>query len=410
MSHLDARLERLSREPVVLSRRPLARETPALQRSDRETKTLSPIAFATRNMQSIKQHTASKRPLALIVAAYNEALVLEHTIKSAMKAGLAASDIYVVDDYSSDGTAMIARRVVGGYNVLTVGRSGKGLALHTIVQDLGLTKRYDWIHIADADGEFDEQYFNELYSNLDPSYAAATGYVASLPGGYISNYRGFEYGVGMDVTRRFQSMGDVISIIPGPTSVFRSDVFEQLDFNAKALCEDFDVTMQIHRQKLGKIQFIPSAIARTQDPGTFKDFIKQITRWNRGVMQMFFKHRIGTHFTRIDAYLTYQLAQNLLFAAMFLVVLPIVTIMTGSLLYVATAFLSDVFTIWMFTLFAMQRSGRGNIISSFPFTYALRWIQLGVFLKAFGEVFILRRYRLASGVWETVERRSHRTA
>jgi hypothetical protein len=84
--------------------------------------------------------------------------------------------------------------------------------------------------------------------------------------------------------------------------------------------------------------------------------------------------------------------------------------MSGTLLYLATAFLSDVFAVWMFTMFAMQRSGRHNIISSFPFTYALRWIQLLVFLKAFGEVFILRRYRLATGVWETVERRSHRTA
>lgn len=410
MSHLDTRLERLSREPVVLARRPLERHIPSLERSERDTKTLTPSAFAARSLKSIQQQTSSKRPLALIVAAYNEALVLEHTIRSAMNAGLAACDIYVVDDYSSDGTAMIARRVVGGYNVLTVGRSGKGLALHTIVQELGLTKRYDWIHIADADGEFDEKYFTELYSNLDPAYAAATGYVASLPGGYISNYRGFEYGVGMDVTRRFQAMGDVISIIPGPTSVFRSDVFEQLDFNAKALCEDFDVTMQIHRQHLGKIQFIPSAIARTQDPGTFRDFIKQITRWNRGVMQMFFKHKIGTRFTRIDAYLTYQLLQNLMFAAMFFVAIPILTVMTGTLLYVATAFLSDVFAVWMFTMFAMQRSGRGNIISSFPFTYALRWIQLLVFLKAFAEVFILRRYRLAAGVWETVERRSHRTA
>jgi hypothetical protein len=99
-----------------------------------------------------------------------------------------------------------------------------------------------------------------------------------------------------------------------------------------------------------------------------------------------------------------------MFAAMFFIAIPVITIMSGTLLYLATAFLSDVFAVWMFTMFAMQRSGRHNIISSFPFTYALRWIQLLVFLKAFGEVFILRRYRLATGVWETVERRSHRTA
>ncbi len=169
------------------------------------------------------------------------------------------------------------------------------------------------------------------------------------------------------------------------------------------------MTLQIHRQGLGKIQFIPSAIARTQDPGTFRDFIRQITRWNRGVMQMFFKHRIGSRASRIDAYLIYQIAQNLMFASLFFVALPAITILSGSLLYLAIAFVSDVMTVGMFTLFAMQRTKRPRIIQSFPFTYALRWIQLLIFLKSFAEVFILHRYRLAGGGWETVTRRTNQT-
>lgn len=399
-----------ARLAIRLNRSPIERDQPRLSRDDEEHKVLNPVEYADRILRSIKEHNTGKRKLALVIAAYNESLVLEHTIQSAIDAGLSAQDIFVVDDFSADETAAIARRIVGPHNVLTVYRSGKGLALHTIVKKYKLTQRYDWIHIADADGEFDTQYFYELFDHLNPTYAAATGYVASLPGGYISNYRGFEYGIGMDITRRFQAMGDVISIIPGPTSVFRSDVFDQLDFNAKALCEDFDVTLQIHRQGLGKIQFIPSAIARTQDPGTFKDFIKQITRWNRGVMQMFFKHRIGSRASRIDAYLIYQIMQNLLFASLFFIALPLLTILSGSLLYLAIAFVSDVMTVWMFNMFAMQRTKRAHIIQSFPFTYALRWIQLIIFLKSFTEVFIFRKYRLAGGGWETVTRRSHQTA
>lgn len=395
--------------PIVLSRDPLPRPMKYLHRGNNQHAVLSAQAYAQRIVHSICEHNAKKRPLALVIAAYNESLVLEHTIRSALAAGMSSRDIYVVDDWSADETAMIARRLVGNANVITVYRSGKGLALHTIVDRLRLTKRYEWIHIADADGEFDKNYFSELYSHLDPSYAAATGYVASLPGGYISNYRGFEYGIGMDITRRFQAIGDVITIIPGPTSVFRSDVFERLDFNARALCEDFDVTLQLHRQGMGRIQFIPSAIARTQDPGNFKDFLKQITRWNRGVMQMIFKHRIGRRATRLDAYLTYQIAQNLLFAAVFFVALPLITLLSGSFAFLAIAFVSDVMTVGMFTLFAMQRTKRPRIIQSFPFTYALRWIQLLIFLKSFVEVFILHRYRLAGGGWETVTRRTNQT-
>src|SRR5690606_16591996 len=126
-----------------------------------------------------------------------EELVLEHTLRSAIDAGLWPQDIFVVDDCSSDRTAEIARHVVGEMNILTVGRSGKGLAIHRINQNLRLTERYDWIHVADADGEFDQNYFRELTNNLDLSYAAATGYVTSLPGSYISKYRAFEYALGM---------------------------------------------------------------------------------------------------------------------------------------------------------------------------------------------------------------------
>lgn len=397
-----------NRRNVVLERSAtVCREVPHLTGERGMRPVLDSKAFASRLIHSIDHNNAYKRSLALVISAYNESLVLEHTIRSAMAAGVDPRDIYVVDDHSDDSTPKIARSVIGDYNVLTVPRSGKGLAIHTVVQELGLTKRYNWIHIADADGEFDRRYFVELYSNLDGDYAAATGYVASLPGSYISKYRAYEYAMGMDIIRRFQSLAGVITIVPGPTSVFRSDVFEKLDFNANALCEDFDVTLQIHRQGLGDIQFIPTAIARTQDPGNFKDFLRQITRWNRGVLQMFFKHKIGSRLDKVDTYLIYQLMQNLLFFAMYMLWVPIATITSGSLLYLALAFLSDVIVVFGFCLFAQARTDRRDIIEAFPLIYVLRWVSLLVFMKAFVEVFILRKYRLAPGVWETVTRRSH---
>ncbi len=403
---MSRQLPTLTRRVVAPVRRALERAVPhntALR--ELSDITYTPSEYADRIVRSIENGSAAKRPIALIISAYNEELVLEHTIRSAMAAGLSAHDIFVVDDKSADDTAAIARRVVGPLNVLTVNRSGKGLAIHQINEALRISQRYDWIHIADADGEFDSQYFNELTAHLDPDYAAATGYVTSLPGSYISKYRGFEYALGMDVTRRFQSMADVITIVPGPTSIFRADVFEQLDFNANALCEDFDVTLQIHRQGLGKILFIESAIARTQDPGTMRDYLRQITRWNRGVMQMFFKHRIGSTASRVDTYLLYQLAQNLLFFCMYAIWIPVITLMTGSIVYLALAFLSDVIIVLGFVLFAQIRTRRRDILPAFPVVYLLRWVSLAVFIKCFVEVFLLGRHRLANGVWETVQRR-----
>ena len=386
--------------------RPVVRSTPHFSHEARQVQPAlyTNREYAARTIQSIKNHTVDRSKICLIISAYNEECVLKHTIESAINAGLSRADIYVVDDASDDKTAAIAHKVVGKYNLLTVDRSGKGKAISTIAKELQLTERYEWIHIADADGEFDQRYFQELYDNLDPTYAAATGYMASLPGTYVGNFRNFEYTMAMDVARRYQSILDLITVIPGPTSVFRSDVFQQLDFCTGALCEDFDVTLQIHDRKLGKIKFIESAIARTQDPHDMKNYLKQITRWNRGNLQLFVRNKMWRKVTRVNSFITYQVMQNMLFAGMYGIALPILTILTGSLYFIAITFVIDVLTIFAFALYTAMRTKRYETLASFPLTYFLRWVQLSIFVKCFIEVVIMRRHRISHGSWETVVR------
>lgn len=357
-------------------------------------------------VQSYSTAKAFKRRnmLALLIAAHNEELVLEKTIHSAMRAGMQRQHIYVVDDNSSDSTSDIARRLLGQANVIKVGRSGKGMALSKASRHFQLTRRYRWIHIADADGGFAPDYFTTFRRELRVRYAAATGYIRSLPGGPISQYRVFEYTIGMEIHRRFQALTHTVTVIPGPTSCFRADVFSHVDFANHSLTEDFDVTMQIHRKRLGKIQFIPKAVAYTQDPRTLKDFVKQITRWNRGVMQGMHRHRVGLGFQRMDAYLSYQVMQNMMFFFAYAVLMPTLAITKGSLGVVAVTFLYDVGITWLTAVAVAARANRWDILAAFPHIYALRWVSVAVFLKAFVEVALLGRFRNAGGAWSTVER------
>jgi cellulose synthase/poly-beta-1,6-N-acetylglucosamine synthase-like glycosyltransferase len=272
-----------------------------------------------------------------------------------------------------------------------------------------LTDRDDWIHIADADGGFASHYFDIFRDSLNPDYAAATGYVRSLPGSTIGQYRVFEYTVGMEIHRRFQAMTGTISVIPGPTSCFRSDVFAQVDFANKSLTEDFDVTLQIHRQGLGRIQFIPDAIAYTQDPRDLKDFTKQITRWNRGVMQGLRRHNIGMRASRLDAYLSFQVMQNFMLLFSYGFMLPYMAIMHHSADVIANAFLLDVAALYAITLSVAVKAKRMDIMSAFPQIYLYRWVTLGVFMKAFWDVMILRKYSATEGVWGTAGRRFKNT-
>lgn len=346
-----------------------------------------------------------KTMLALLIAAHNEEVVIEQTIRSAIRAGMKPEHIYVVDDNSSDDTSKIAKAILGEKNVIKVRRSGKGLALTKAAKRFHLATRYRWIHIADADGGFATNYFPVFRRELRVKYAAATGYVRSLPGKTVSQYRVVEYTLGMEIQRRFQAATHTVTVIPGPTSCFRSDVFQKLNFANHSLAEDFDVTLQIHRQGLGRVQFIPGAVAYTQDPETVKDFVKQITRWNRGILQGMHRHKIGLRPTRVDAYLTYQVFQNLLFFSSFFIILPILALSRNPANLFATTFLMDVLITLGVVVAIAAKTRRWDILAAYPIIYALRWVSLYVFMRSFLEVTILRKYLITDGVWGTSGRR-----
>lgn len=345
-----------------------------------------------------------KRTIALLIAGRNEELVLAHTIRSAINAGQPKEDIYFVDDDSSDNTLRIARRLLGNKNVHHVSWGGKGKAIKRGVRHFGLIGRYEWIHIADADGAFAPDYFEVFVNNLDPRYAAATGYIRSLKGSLIGQYRVYEYTFGMEIVRRFQALVGTIPIIPGPTSCFRSDIMKQLDFATGALTEDFDVTLQIHRKNLGGIQFIEDAVAMTQDPLTTKDFIRQIRRWNKGVLQGMLKYRIGTKLNKIDAYLLYQMWLNVSFILSYVVVLPLAAMKHGLLVTLSITFLSDILMMLAMLLLVAQKSRRWDILAVFPNIYGLRWLSVGVFLWSVWEVLFTRKGRSGVATWTSVKR------
>lgn len=342
--------------------------------------------------------------LALIIAAHNEELVIENTIRSAIAAGIEPAHIYVVNDASTDKTALIARSLLGRANVMTVRHSGKGLAITKAARRFELTRRYQWIHLVDADCAFQPDYFSVLRAELKPTSAAATGYVKSMRGSVVSQYRVYEYTFGMEVVRRFQSMIGTIPIIPGPTSCFRADVFAKVRFDNGSIAEDFDVTLQVHRQGLGEIQFIEQAVVYTQDPATIADFVRQITRWNRGVLQGFVRHKIGSRISRLDAYLQYQLLTCLSMIVSYGLLIPLTALNKGLVTTLAVTFLADVLSTLGVVCYSAGLARRWDIVNAFPYIYLMRWLSIGVFAKTFVEIMVLRRFRHTTGTWKMVAR------
>jgi len=347
-----------------------------------------------------------RRKMALLLPGRDEELIIATTIKSALKAGQKLEDIYVVDDGSTDDTRKQALTMLPAGNVLSIPNGGKARAVMAGIAFFEIEKRYQWLHVADADSIFGPDYFRLYRRKLNgKKYAVAVGFVQSLRGNWISRYRAFCYTYGQHILRRFQSWMGMISVFPGPITCFRTDIIKDLDFTAESLTEDFDLTLQVHRKQLGGIKFIPEAVNYTQDPQTLRDFIKQTKRWQRGFFQGVVKHKIGLRPHKIDISIGYQLLELLFYLIEIFVLIPYVVITTGRWTVIPVVLLSDFIAVCALALFSVVAARRMSILFSLPYFYVLRWIELSIVVTAFVEVVILHKFKTVRNGWETKGRR-----
>ncbi len=363
------------------------------------------------NAKKTSKTRINKKKLALLLPGHNEELIIQTTIRSAVAAGQNINDIYVVDDASSDATRKKSVDLLGKSQVLTVRRSGKAKAVDTAIKHFHIEDRYRWLHVADADSIFGPDYFKVFRKRLvGNKYVVAIGFVQSLRGNWISNYRAFSYTYSQQLLRRAQSWLGVISVLPGPVTCFRTDIIREIDFKVDTITEDFDITLQIHRKHLGRICFIPEAINYTQDPQTLHDFRVQTQRWYRGFFQCITKHKIGTKHQGIDIYIGAQLLQSLLYVIEMLIILPIVTIITGNWLLIVYVFILDFFIVSLMAIFSSAVARRLSIMGTLPYYYFLRYFELGIFLSSFVEIVVLKRFKNKIKPWNTEGRRYALTA
>ncbi len=347
-----------------------------------------------------------KKKLALLLPGHNEELIIAETIRSAISAGQNKSDIYVVDDCSNDDTRQKAVALLGEDHVLTVRRSGKALAVEKAIKKFKIVSRYRWIHVADADSIFAPNYFKIYKSKLDhKKYAVAVGFVQSLRGNWISTYRALTYTYSQHVNRRIQSKLGMISVFPGPITCFRTDIIKNLDFRANSLTEDFDITLQVHRKKLGRILYIPKAVNYTQDPQTLSDFCKQSLRWQRGFFQGVKKYKIGRRLQLIDVSLGYQMLQMVIFLFELFVLVPMTISRTHSLRIIPVVIAIDFIVNSLIALASSVAIKRWNLIAAMPYFYFLRWVEMSIFMIAFFEVIVFGKFKAEVRGWQTEGRR-----
>jgi biofilm PGA synthesis N-glycosyltransferase PgaC len=239
--------------------------------------------------------------IAVLVPAHNEELAIGLTIASAQRL-IPLQNIHVIADGCTDETAAIARS--HGVHVLELspGR-GKAGGIEEALRHFALTEKFRAVLILDADTELCEDYLSHGLKLLsEPGMVALAGYAKSiwdpsrlsLLGRLLVSYR-----ARLNVILQWLKYGqtwrytNVTPIVPGFASIYRTEVLSKMTLNPPGLViEDFNMTFELRRKRLGKVAFTPSAFATTQDPDNIRDYYRQITRWSLGFWQTVRRHGI----------------------------------------------------------------------------------------------------------------------
>ena len=242
--------------------------------------------------------------VAILLAAHNEELVIEATIEAAASL-VGTANVHIISDGSKDETALVARR--SGANVLELNPNrGKAGALAAGIEHFDLCNNFDVVLLLDADTHLAPDY---LATGLplfgDPEVVAVAGRAktiarpapASRIGRYLVSYRERLYLI-VQVLLKFGQAArwaNAVTIVPGFASMYRTSALRHIDVTGAGLViEDFNMTFEVHLKKLGRIEFHPgAAVAYTQDPDHFGDYVKQVRRWILGFWQTVRRH--GLH-------------------------------------------------------------------------------------------------------------------
>ncbi|BCJ31559.1 glycosyltransferase family 2 protein [Actinocatenispora sera] len=252
--------------------------------------------------------------VAVLMPAHNESVVLAASI-TAVQRLVPAGAVHVVSDGSTDDTVAIARRC-GARVLATPGNLGKAGALQYAMRRFGLVRRYRAVLLLDADTQLDDGYFDAALPLFDdPAVVAVAGCARthwspdtmSHTGQLIVAHRERIY----TMTQRLLKYGqtwrslNATHIVPGFASLYRTEILPRIEMNPAGLViEDFNMTFEVYRRRLGRVGFRLGAAATTQDPGTFRDYLKQTTRWSLGLWQTVRRHGLRPNLFSVSLGLT----------------------------------------------------------------------------------------------------------
>lgn len=198
--------------------------------------------------------------------------------------------IFVIDDGSTDSTLEIARKYekYPQIKIFTQPNGGKHTAVNFALEKCDS----ELFGCLDADSFVHPESLKRIVTYFEtPDVMSVTPcLIVKSPETIIQVLQRVEYSLGSFIKRTFGNL-ESIQVTPGPFSIFRKKVFDDLGPYRKAHnTEDFEIALRMHKH-FYKIVNAHSAYVYTSTPPTLRKLLKQRLRWTTGSILNLYDYR-----------------------------------------------------------------------------------------------------------------------
>ena len=337
----------------------------------------------------MKVRRAAKN-LTVLIPAYNESASVGDTVKSLLGQTAPPKEIIVINDCSTDTTALVAKRA--GARVI---RPSKNTGSKAGAQNFGLTYvTTKYVMAIDADTTVAPDGIEKLLPALfEKNIAAACGYVIPRHKNTLwERGRYIEYLMAFTFYKPIQNYFGKPLISSGCFSVYITKILKKMGgWHTRTMAEDMDLTWSLYHAGYG-VRFVAEAVSFPIEPHDFKFMKKQLKRWSHGFMQNVILH--AGEIIKIP-YLSLIISVGLWDAVVasisYLFLAPILAIIFQNplflLAYVIDAPAVAVPAIWK----SWERKEFIQATVSLPAFFVLRLVNCVFILEAFWSEIIVRR-------------------
>ena len=289
--------------------------------------TLSALALwqARREASLVRPPIDPDRFVSVLIPAFNEARVIEASVRRVLASRDVRLEVIVLDDGSSDATSAIVTTAFAGdprVRLLTLINGGKARALNQ-----GLTLATGEIVVAlDADTQFEPDTIARLARwFVDPAIGAVAGNAkVGNRVNLVTRWQALEYITAQNLERRALARLDAMTVVPGAVGAWRAATIREVGgYPPDTLAEDQDLTIAIQRAGW-RVMYDQDAVAWTEAPESFAALARQRFRWAFGTLQCLWKHRGVFRTQRPKGLARIGLPQAIVFQVIFAAVSPVI--------------------------------------------------------------------------------------